>query len=64
MRVCQGITIRAFIGAEVIEPNTGLGHDLMRIRRGHLAQVERVPDNEVVNTVGAAEVEAEQLERP
>ena len=64
MGVRHGKTIRAFVGAEVIEPDTRLGHDVVRIRRSHLTKVERVSHYKVVNAVSAAEVETEHLKRP
>lgn len=63
-RVVHAIAVGAMVCAKVIEPDTCLRHDFMGIRCCHLAEIKRVSDHEVMNAVGAAEVEAEQLEWP
>lgn len=51
-------------GAEIIEPHAILLQHHMGPLGGHLPHVEGVADHEVVDGVGAAEVEAEGLQGP
>lgn len=60
----HGKAVCPFVGAKVIEPDTGLRHDFMSIRRRHLAKIKRVSYHKVMNAVGTAKVETKQLEWP
>lgn len=51
-------------GAEIIEPYAIFPEHFMGLFGGHLPYIEGVADYEVVNRVGAAEVEAQGLHRP
>ncbi len=48
-------------GAEIIESHSILLQHNMGPPGGHLSYIERIADHEVVDGVGAAEVEAEGL---
>src|SRR3546814_3412006 len=61
---CGAPAIRPAQRADVVEANAVVTHHLMRGACRQLADIERLADDEVVDRVRCAEVEAEQLCRP